>query len=301
MSKLEEVVAPTMDEIDALKFKISSKQVRSYNWKDDNGEAQSRRRPYAEVYYGKDAIKSSFSLSNVKTYKGVQISKKFKKATGFIVFNLTKEQSAVVKAKVDKAIFNLLFVNREALIKDGKKIKNPMEIFRMYKGVVKDGEEKENDPGKYWDDTIIATVPLVNDGPNIVPDLNEVVIEDLDGAPYAWTTLKNQELEEVVLEVERLDLEATEFNVRLTARVLTSKQKAKNPVTSRRRLQQQKKQGHSLPAVTSADMAMSTEGPVVTTEVGSKRKADDQTPATPSTPATTEDAVGSKNKRAKAE
>jgi len=264
------VEAPLVEDLDPLKFGLTKKKNRIFNWTDDNGEALTRRRPYTDAWYQNKDRKASFVLTNVKTYKGVQISKKFKKPTGFLVFSLTDEQSTMIKDKVDKPLFNLIFVNRTDLLKDGKDIQDPREIIRMYKGVVKKGEEKKDEPGKYWQDSIIAGVTLRQDGPNIVPDENVCPIEDLEGKPYAWTGLQGKTLEEVGVEIERIDLENTEFTVRLNVCFITSKEKARPKYTSRRRMQQKK----TAPSGASGPSDPETMQVAEVTSVGSKRKAE---------------------------
>lgn len=269
-----EFVAPLVEDMDPLKYSLSKKKTRVFNWVDDNGESMTRRRPYTEAWYEKKDNKACFVLNNVKTYKGIQISKKFKKPTGFMVLSLSDEQANLVKEKVDKVLFNLIFVNRKELLKDGKDIEDPREIIRMYKGVVKKGEEKQNEPGKFWQDSVIAGVTLRQEGPNTVPDENVCPIEDLEGKPYAWTGLQGKTLEEVGVEIERIDLEPTEFKVKLNICFITSKEKSRAKVTSRRRMQQTKKSGKEESSGADAD----PDATDAVTSVGSKRKAENQEP-----------------------
>lgn len=215
----EELVAMSLTDLVPSEFGCSEKKYRSWDFMKD-GKKVVGGEEFVEVYYGNKCQKLAFALEEVKTISGITPSSDGFKTARMSV-NLTPEQSAQIRKAVDEPIFQLIFQHREKLLKNGRKVSHPAEIKLLYKGVVRDGEEKtekktDGTKGKgkpikgpdgnsqYWPDSVSGNVPMKKNGNQHIVDPDQCQIVDLEGRPYAWTCLDRKTLREVVVEIEKV-------------------------------------------------------------------------------------------------
>jgi hypothetical protein len=227
------VQVPSVQDLNGSLVALTPKKTLEYNF----GDAMNRI-SFTEAFYNDPSgtRKLAFALTDVKSYKGIQLSKQSKKPSGYIMLSLTPEQSALIREKVDEVIFENIFTHRVTLIKDGRNIQDKLEIRRMYKGLVKPGDEKPDAPGTYWQDSVILGVPMKKDGPQVVVDSTLCEVTDMCGTDYGWSAMGGKMLDEVCVEIDRIRLDDTAFKLKATCRYIVVKDKAEPKFTSKRRL-----------------------------------------------------------------
>ncbi len=267
----EELVAMSLTDLVPGEFMCSEKKYRSWDFVKD-GKKVVGGEDYVLVYYNNERQKLAFTLEEVKTTNGITVSNGFKKARMSV--NLTPEQSAQIRKAVDEPIFQLIFQHREKLLKNGRKVSHPAEIKLLYKGVVRDGEEKtekktDGTKGKgkpikgpdgnsqYWPDSVSGNVPMKKHGNQHIVDPEQCQIIDLEGRPYAWTCLDHKTLREVVVEIEKVVFKSDNIVVHCTFKCIVPNEIGAGAVkyTTKRRLEQEKKaaEGGDKSADTKAD------------------------------------------------
>jgi hypothetical protein len=235
MSITAEVI-PSVSEVNKSDMILSDKKVKSWNWTDKEGKTHAGSQDYAELYYKESGKKMAIALTDVRTINGIQTTNDGKR--GFMSINLTDEQSSDIQKKVDDSIFNLVFDQRKDLLKQGNKISHPSEIRLMFKGFIKEGDEKKD--GGRWNDQITVSVPMKKKSNQLVVDDNICSVEDLEGNPYNWMGLDRQKLKDVVIEVEKIVL-GKDISLRGVLRMVVPDAKARPRVTTKRKLEQSDK------------------------------------------------------------
>ena len=227
------VAIPLLD-LDPTKFKFSSKKTKSWDFVDKAKKKCSGSKQWVELYYENEGQKLCFALDDMKSFSGIQQGKDFKR--GFMSLSMKKEISEMVRKQLDVPIFNLAFMHRKDLLKNGAKIKEPAEMRIIFNGVVTDGQEKKDEPGKNWDDNITATIPMKKKGQQVIVDDDICVIEDVQGKPYSWTALDKKPLKEVAVEIDKISF-SDKIKVEMTFRLIVPDALAVPKITTKRRLE----------------------------------------------------------------
>lgn len=234
-----EVIAIPIQELDPHKFMFSAKKERTWNFKDKKtGNNRSGKQIYAEVYYEKPGQKLCFMMEDLRSFSGIQTTDSFKR--GFMSINLKGDRSGQLYNAVDKPIFSLCYENRHLFMPDiAHTIVSPEMLMLLYKGVVSKGKKKK-DSDEFWDDSLTCNVPMKKKGQQVVVDDNLCQVEDMDGRPYAWSSLDGKTLKEVAVEVDKVTFDSGKNTVRVncTYRLIVPDEKARPKVTTRRRLEQ---------------------------------------------------------------
>jgi hypothetical protein len=231
------IEVPSVLEVNPAFIALTGKKVQEVTF-GEGAERQTNRIVYTEAYYNGNTRKLCFTVPDVRTYRGIELSTKSSRPSGYIRLSLSPEQAKMIREKVDDPLFENLFANRASLIKDGKDIKDPLEIRRMFKGLVQTGDEKADTPGTYWPDSMILNVAMRRSGAQIVVDDASCSVTDIGGVDYGWSNIGNKVLDEVCIQVDRIRLEDTKFAVKGVCKFLTIKEKAEPKFTSKRRLEQ---------------------------------------------------------------
>lgn len=272
MSGSVKVVEPIpFDQLEQTKFILGKKETNSWNFMDKaTNKKRSGSQTYCEVFYEKPGQKLLFLIEDCKSFSGIQTGNNMKR--GFMSLNLKKELSEKVRKAIDTPLFNLAFANRKELMKNGAKIKEPAEMRIIFDGVVVDGKEKTPGSNDYWDDCLTANVPLKRKNQQPVVDDNICTIEDLDGAPYAWTALDGKKLKEVAIEIEKMTFDDKKIRVHCLYRLIVPEEKSAPKVLTKRRLAQ--RDGHADAA--RPDNAGQPEAQAATTPPAPAPSADEQ-------------------------
>jgi hypothetical protein len=238
-----EVISIPLSELDPMKFMFSEKKTKSWNFKNKKtGKQQSGSKTYVELYYEKPGQKLCFVINDVKSFNGIQSTDNFKR--GFMSINLKEDKLKEIEKYFDTPVFNLAFQNRKELLKNARNVTQPAEMRVLYHGIVTPGKEKKDSPGEKWDDQLTCSVNMKKKGQQPVVDENSCVIEDLEGRPYAWSTLDGKPLKEVAIEVDQVVF-GDNIKVQGTYRLIVPEGQEAPKVTTKRRMEQQKKRPHS--------------------------------------------------------
>lgn len=243
-------VAIPIDKVDPTKIQVSKLKEKETVWREKNGNRMSRVKKFFNVSYeGRELV---LLFNNVRTNNGIKIMQRQKFTSAFMSVNLDDEVSAQVKNVVDEAILQQLFERKDEIMPPEKvnNITSKEVMWILYKGLVTKGNKKEelgaDGNVEFWPDQITATVPTSrrreSDGDNPVTiDRSLLVVEDMDGNPLEASQIGRGTLQEAVLEVEELVITNGIVKARCRFRLLVSPTKQVSKITTKRRLEYEKK------------------------------------------------------------
>jgi hypothetical protein len=233
-------VVPEIQELGS--FILSGKKERKWQWI-EHGVLKKGGETFVKVYSSGTNTELLVSITGVRT-GGIHTSES-KGARGFMSINLTEDQSALIKTKIDKPLQELIFPRKDELLnpRHADRIKNPTDLSIIFNGLVREGGIKDSDTKERWPDQITASIPMMKRNKKGKPpslDDSLLTVEDLDGNPFPWKDVGNVgNLAEVVLEITKVTFDTKgNISVRGTFRYIAVDAKAIPKITTKRKLGQ---------------------------------------------------------------
>lgn len=233
--------AVPITELDTKLIKISPLQTKKWNFKKE-GKVVAGSLDYCEVYYGDGGEKLSMSIDGGKIGGGgvntqhSLMSVKHDQKTADMVRDIVDK---VIKTKLVKNRKNCLSSKINEKLSKSKSQKeedlvNTLDI--MYTGVVRDGKLKDDkDPsqGRY-DSEIGGTLAMTKIDGQLRPDPDMCPFIDIHDAPYMWTQCAGKEVDEYVIEIDKISFKDGNVNVKCKFRMVCIKDKAVKKFVSRK-------------------------------------------------------------------
>ncbi len=219
---------------------------------------------YIEVYYGDRSRKRRlcFQLENVKSFSGVKPFAGDPKSHSMAI-TLTPEMEALIKDRIENVIFDYVFDHLTELgIK--KKIGSKPVLEALWSGVYKAGEAKQAteqnpNPVGNWPPSMFIPVPMKKKGQNAFDiDSSICLIEDIHGNPIHFSNLAGKELPELVVEIEKVTLRDSKIKVSTRLRVVIVGDSAVPPVTTKRKLEQERSISSSSSSSSSSEIPLAS-------------------------------------------
>lgn len=208
------VIPPLPEELKRDAFTLVGQAPKTWNFNDKKtGTKIEGSKNFAHAMYGPNKL--AFAIEDIKRGKGIVVKDE---KSAYMMLSLTAEQSAKVRKYVDDVIFDIIWSRRTDLVQGPKvhKMTEPMQLRSNYNGIVRDGKPKIDKTTKvplksadgspqFWADSITLNIPMAKGQ----VDTKKVRIVDLKDRPYAWTSLEDKDLKEVVMEVSEVSFTPT--------------------------------------------------------------------------------------------
>lgn len=232
-----------ISELDTKLIKISPLQTKKWNFKNKAGETISGSLDYCEVYYGDGGEKLSMSIDGGKIGAG-GVNTQF----NLMSVKHDNKTADVIRNTVDRIIKTKLIKNRKnclsAKINDKlSKSKSQKEedlvnaLDMLYAGVVREGKLKDkSDPsqGRY-DPEVGGTIAMTKVDGQLRPDPDMCPFIDIHDAPYMWTQCAGKDVDEYVIEIDRISFKDGNVTVQCKFRMVCIKAKAAKKFVSKKR------------------------------------------------------------------
>jgi hypothetical protein len=241
MNTTEEVIAIDLEDLDSEKIMISPVMTKKWSYKHkETGEMCTGSYPYVLIYYEKQKQGLFVTFNDIRTNNGIQTSAKY--SSLFLSCNLTEEQSAMAKKKIDDRVAELLCEVRQQFLKGHSnlgKIKQPSDVSFLMRPFVQDGQLKGDGSEDKYNDQITTTVPSKKVNKQVVVNEDVCTIEDTNGKPYAWAAIGGQSLSSLTLGIVSVKMDEV-IKYTTEARIIVPTETSRAKVTTKRKLEQAK-------------------------------------------------------------